>query len=71
MSSLAIDLAVAGCGLALGQRMLARDELAAGRLIVPFAHALPLGHAYSAVHPHSRAEKQAVRLFIDWARHHL
>jgi LysR family glycine cleavage system transcriptional activator len=65
MSSLAIDLAVSGCGIALGQRLLARDELADGRLVAPFAQTLALGHDYCAVYPHSRRSKRAVKTFID------
>ena len=46
MSSLAVDLAVSGFGVALGQRLLAREELADGRLVAPFGQALSLGYAY-------------------------
>jgi len=66
MSSLAVDLAAAGCGIALGQRMLARDELADGRLVAPFTQALALGHDYCAVHPHSRTGKRVVSAFLGW-----
>ncbi|MGH6934471.1 MAG: LysR substrate-binding domain-containing protein [Dongiaceae bacterium] len=65
MSSLAIDFAVAGVGVALGQILLARDELADGRLVAPFTQTLPLGYAYCAVHPRSRAEKRVVRAFLE------
>lgn len=66
MSSLAVDLALSGLGVALGQRLLAQDELADGRLVAPFRPALSLGYAYCAVHPHSRADKRIVKSFIDW-----
>jgi LysR family glycine cleavage system transcriptional activator len=71
MSSLAVDLAVSGCGIALGQRMLARDELIDGRLVAPFAQSLALGHDYCAVYPHSRRSKRVVKAFIDWAGQNL
>jgi LysR family glycine cleavage system transcriptional activator len=71
MSSLAIDLAVAGFGVALGQTLLARDELADGRLVTPFSKALPLGYAYCAVHPHSRASQRTVSAFVEWLRQEL
>jgi LysR family glycine cleavage system transcriptional activator len=71
MSSLAVDLAVSGCGVALGQRLLARDDLAAGRLVAPFAETLALGHDYCAVYPHSRRSKRAVIAFVAWASEHL
>jgi LysR family glycine cleavage system transcriptional activator len=67
MSSLAVDLAATGCGIALGQLLLARDELADGRLVAPFAQTLALGHDYCAVYPHSRKGKRAVKAFIDCA----
>ena len=71
MSSLAIDLAVSGFGVALGQRLLARDELADGRLVAPFMQALPLGYAYCAVHPHSRSNKRIVGAFLEWVKQDL
>ena len=71
MSSLAIDLALSGFGVALGQRLLARDELADGRLLAPFPQRLPLGYAYCAVHPHSRSQKRTVLSFIEWLRRDL
>ena len=67
MSSLAVDLALAGRGIALGQRLLAREELASGSLVAPFDLSLALGHDYCTVHPHSRTDKRVVRAFLDWA----
>ncbi len=66
LSSLAVDLARAGVGIALGQRLLARDDLAAGRLLAPFGPAIPLGHPYCAVHAHARAQKPGLQAFADW-----
>lgn len=67
MSGLAIDLAAAGAGVALGQRILAGDDIAKGRLVAPFGQALPLGHPYCAVHAHAKAQKPAIRTLVDWA----
>ena len=66
MSSLAIDFAVAGMGVALGQRLLAGAEIAAGRLVSPFGPSMRLGHAYCAVHAHAKARKAGVRRFVEW-----
>ncbi len=66
MSSLAIDLALMGQGLALGQRLLARDEIADGRLRAPFPRSIPLGHPYCAVHAHSKARKPGIQKCVDW-----
>ena len=68
MSSLAIDLAVEGAGVALGQRLLAQRDLASGRLLAPFATSLPLAHPYCMIYPHAKGEKDIVRRFVSWLR---
>ncbi len=65
-SSLAIDLASAGCGIALGQSILAEDELAAKRLVMPFAYHLPLQYDYCAVYPKSNERSPPIRAFVAW-----
>lgn len=66
MSSLSLDLARDGVGVALGQRMLACDDIAAGRLVALSDIALALGHPYSLVHPLSKARKTGLQRLIDW-----
>lgn len=66
MSSLAIDLALAGAGIALGQRLLARDEIFDGRLRAPFGQSIPLGHPYCAVHGQAKSQKPGVKSFVEW-----
>ncbi len=66
MSSLAIDLASRGLGVALGQRLLAERELADHRLVVPFGPALEIGHTYCAVHHPSKAHRADVNRFVRW-----
>jgi LysR family glycine cleavage system transcriptional activator len=65
-SSLALDLARDGVGVALGQRMMAADDLAAGRLIPLSTITVALGHPYCLVHPHGKASKNGLRMMIDW-----
>lgn len=65
-SSLALDLARDGVGVALGQRMMAADDLAAGRLVPLSGTTVPLGHPYCLVHPHGKAGKNGLRLMADW-----
>ena len=65
-SSLAIDLACAGCGIVLGQSILAEPELATGVLVAPFAHHLPLQYEYCAVHTRANERNPSVRAFVDW-----
>ena len=65
-SSVAIDLALAGCGIVLGQAMLAGPEMAAGMLVAPFAQRLTLPYAYCAVHTRPNDRNPTIRAFIDW-----
>jgi len=66
VSSLALDLARDGVGVALGQRMMAGGDLAAGRLVPLSAIAIDLGHPYCLVHPRSKARKAGLQALIDW-----
>jgi LysR family glycine cleavage system transcriptional activator len=68
-SSLLIEAAVAGRGVALAKRTLAQADLAAGRLIAPFHDGgAILAFAYHAVHPKGRVLSPSARIFIDWVR---
>jgi LysR family glycine cleavage system transcriptional activator len=65
LSSLSITLAKLGCGIALGQKLIAQSDLASGRLIVLSARSLPLGHAYCAFVPAQKRDRAIVRSFIE------
>lgn len=65
-SSLAVDLARAGSGLALAQYLLAEEDLLSGRLIAPFSTSLPLQYDYCAVHTKANARNPMVRAFVAW-----
>ena len=65
-TSLAIDAASAGQGVALARSALAALDLAAGRLRRPVTEALPAPFAYWIVCPRANAERPAIRLFRDW-----
>ncbi len=65
-SSVAIDLARAGCGVVIGQALLAQPELATGELVAPFAHRLGLQYDYCAVHSRANARNPTVCAFVDW-----
>lgn len=67
-SSLALDLAVSGIGVALGQREMGADDLAAGRLVVLDERPLPLGHAYCLVYPPAKARKAGLIDLANWLR---
>lgn len=68
MSGLALALARDGVGVALGQRMLAVDDIKNGRLFVLSDTAIALGHPYSLAHPHRKIRKPGLALLIDWLK---
>jgi LysR family glycine cleavage system transcriptional activator len=65
-ASLALQAAIEGQGLALGSESLARDDLAAGRLVRPFDVVLPVNFAYYLVYPEEAAELPKIANFRDW-----
>lgn len=65
-SSLVIEAAVSGRGVALAKSALAEADLKAGRLVRPFARNLPIEFAYYLVCPPHKAELRKVRVFRDW-----
>ena len=65
-TSLAIDAAVAGQGIALARSALASLDLSAGRLIRPVPEELPAEFAYWIVCPKPSASRPKVRRFQQW-----
>ncbi len=65
-SSMVIQAAVEGQGVALGRSALAAGDLAAGRLVKPFEVRLPASFAYYVVFPPAQAEQPKVKAFTDW-----
>ena len=66
LSSMAIQAAIDGRGLALGQYLFAADDLAAGRLVKPFAMTLPLASPYCILSPSNRPLRPAAEAFMAW-----
>jgi LysR family glycine cleavage system transcriptional activator len=63
----AIDAAVEGAGVTLGQKIIALGDLQAGRLVVPFGPELPIrARGYHFVCPRGRMAQPKVRAFRDW-----
>jgi LysR family glycine cleavage system transcriptional activator len=63
----AIDAAVEGVGVALGQKIIALGDLQAGRLVVPFGPELPIrARGYHFVCPRGAMAQPKVRAFRDW-----
>lgn len=65
-SSVALQMAVAGQGVALGSNSLANDDLKAGRLVRLFDVALPVNFAYYLTYPEQTADSPKIIAFRDW-----
>jgi len=65
-TSMAIDAAIAGQGVALARTALAAADLLGGRLVRPFALALPAPFAYWIVCLKDAAGRRKIALFRDW-----
>lgn len=68
LTALALQAAIDGQGVALGDSTLAADDLAAGRLVRPFRMSLPgpAGFGYQLVYPTSALDRPLVKAFRDW-----
>ena len=66
---LVIEAAANGQGVALAKRAIAAADLAAGRLVAPFADgSTSIDFAYWVVHPKGRHLSTDVRAFIKWLK---
>ncbi|WP_031550550.1 transcriptional regulator GcvA [Parvularcula oceani] len=65
-SSLAIEAAVAGKGVALAKYALAEADLVAARLVIPFDFTTPTDFSYWVVHPSAKAALPEVAAFKSW-----
>ncbi len=65
-SSLVLQAAVGGQGVALGRSALAAADLAAGRLVKGFYISLPATFAYYLVCSEATAERPKIAAFRDW-----
>jgi LysR family transcriptional regulator, glycine cleavage system transcriptional activator len=65
-SSLVIEAAANGRGVALAKRTLAQADLDAGRLIAPLQIATAVDFAYYLVHPKAKGRLPQVKAFTSW-----
>ncbi len=65
-SSLVLQAAIDGQGVALGRSSLVSLDLEAGRLVQPFGPALPSHYACYVVSPVATAERPKIKAFRDW-----
>lgn len=64
--ALALQAAADGLGVALAMDVLAAADIAAGRLVAPFAIQVPLALAYYVVSPGASAQRPHVAAFRAW-----
>lgn len=65
-SRIAIDAAIAGAGVALGNPLLHADLLRDKDLVQPFAHLVPSGESYWLVCPEVTRDQRRVAIFRNW-----
>jgi len=61
-----IQAAIDGHGVAIGRTSYVRDDIARGRLVVPFRMALPANAGFYLVYPENRANTPKLVAFRDW-----
>jgi LysR family transcriptional regulator, glycine cleavage system transcriptional activator len=65
-SLLAFELAANGGGVALGRASLVGKDLQSGRLVAPFAQAVPIEEAFYLIGPQQDTLPEDGRLFVAW-----
>jgi len=66
--NLAMQAAIEGAGILLADKVLAADDLAAGRLVQPFGPGRRSRHAFYFVMSRQKASDQRLKLFADWLK---
>lgn len=66
--NLSIQAAVEGLGVAIAVLALVEDDLAAGRLVRPFAPVRRSGRPFHLVYPPDRVRNRKLRHFVEWLR---
>lgn len=65
-SSLVLDLAREGLGVALGQRMMALDDIESGKLVALSDTSIALGYPYCLAYPRAKARKRHLVALASW-----
>jgi LysR family glycine cleavage system transcriptional activator len=65
-SSLVIEAAMNGRGVALAKRALAQADIDAGRLVAPLQINTAVDFAYYVVHPKAKGRLSQVKAFVKW-----
>jgi LysR family glycine cleavage system transcriptional activator len=67
-SSLVIEAAASGRGVALAKSTLAQADLDSGRLIAPLHDQTAVDFAYYVVHPKAKGRLPQVKAFVTWLK---
>jgi len=65
-TKIAVEAAIDGLGIAIGQASLYAEDIAAGRLFQPYPLSVTNGKAYWLVYPPAASDSPKVRAFRDW-----
>lgn len=68
LATTTLQAAIEGLGVALGRSALVADDLAAGRLVIPFGPIVPSGMNYHLVCDRERARQPDVARLVGWFR---
>jgi LysR family glycine cleavage system transcriptional activator len=66
MTFMTVQAAIDGMGVAMGRTSYVQDDIAKGRLVVPFRIALPADAGFYLVAPDGRREAQKLAAFREW-----
>ena len=66
MIFMTVQAAIDGSGIAMGRTSYVRDDVAKGRLVVPFDIALPADAGFYLVSPEGGIERPKLRAFREW-----
>jgi LysR family glycine cleavage system transcriptional activator len=61
-----VQAAIDGIGIAMGRTSYVQDDIAKGRLVVPFEIALPADAGFYLVSPEATADPPKLRAFRNW-----
>jgi LysR family transcriptional regulator, glycine cleavage system transcriptional activator len=61
-----VQAAIDGIGVAMGRTSYVQDDIAKGRLVVPFKIALPADAGFYLVSPEGAAEPPKLKAFRQW-----
>ncbi|MEL6479874.1 MAG: LysR substrate-binding domain-containing protein [Pseudomonadota bacterium] len=64
----AMDAAASGAGVVLGRRLLARGDMAEGRLVCPFGPVIPMNVNYYVLCREGHEARPGIAAFINWMR---